>query len=509
MRAKINWLNAGGLLILGLAFMAVTLYYGERNKGKEIAYLRTVLIEEKKGQLNDLMANAYSVVKSANFWTDGQRALNSMRFGPDGKNYYFVFDREGVCFVDPEHPDRVGKKQLDLEDADGRKIVREIIRIADQKGEGLIEYRWTKSGAVKPVRKLTTVKLYKEWNWIICTGVYLDDIEKAVAAKESELTANTFRYLAYQAAIMVVILMGVLLISLWLSRRISVPIGDSLKGISDISRHVAVASEQVLASSKDVAANAAAQSVMIKKSLDSLDKIVSGAKSNAKNTGEIDRLLQKTDHVLVRTDSSMKSLNESMLNISQSSEHVSRIVGFINDLAFKIRLIALNASVEASRAGEAGNGFTVIADEIRAMADQSAEAGKTTSTLIAAALEKIGEGANQVVMSSREFAEAKGAVEEIAALLQVIAVSGEQQDRELARIHEAIAVLEKATDKNTHLAEESALTADAMSTSAEQMNQVVAGLVGVIGDRRRAEDGRAPDRHALSLTVPQVLPGNG
>jgi methyl-accepting chemotaxis protein len=504
MRKKINLLNVSGLLILGLLSMSVAIYYWEQNKRNEVAYIRTLMLEERKAQLNDLISNAYSVVKSANFWTDGQRALNNMRFGSDGKNYYFVMDREGVFFVHPDRQNLVGKKQLDLEDADGKKIIREIIKIANEEGEGLIEYRWPKPGTDQPVRKLTHIKLFKDWNWILCTGIYIDDIEKAITLKESELTSSMVIYLTCQAVIIVAILICVMLVSIWLSRRISSSVDGSVKKIHDIAWQVASASDQVLVSSRNVANNADEEAEMIRQTIDSLDKIFSSARRNIENTDAINGLLLKTHQVLGQTDQSMNALDKSMMDISQSSANVSQVIELINNLAFKIKFVALNASVEAARLGARGNSFAVIADEIRRMADHSAEAARNTGKLIEDSLEKSHRGVQQVTVSRKMFSKVMSSVEEVNGLVRHITASSDQQNREIEHIQGANLVLKKATGNNTDLAAESASTAREMSEYAEQMNRVVADLVHVVGYESTGRDGKPIDPGTIGAVQPRV-----
>ncbi len=491
---KITLLNASGLAILGLLSMAVTVYYGQQLKQEEIAYLRTVMLEERKAQLKDLIANGHAAVKSANFWTDGQRALANMRFGPEEKNYYFAFDRDGVFFVHPDRPDLVGEKHLDLKDASGKPFIREMIAIAAETGEGLIEYRWPKPGTDKPVRMLAAVKLHREWNWIICAGISLDDIDVAVARKEAELASTAAAHLSWQAAVLVVILVGVMLVSVLLSRRISASVGGAVETIHAVSLRVATASHHVRSASGSAANNAAEQAGMINQSVDSLNAVIEGIRRTVETTDGINIRLLQTGQVLEETDRSMTVLDRTMQEIAASSEKVAQVIDFINTLALKIRLVALNASVEAARAGAAGNSFAVIADAIRGMADHSAKAARDMGVLIDAAVHRVDSGVRQVADSRAKFAEVRHSVEEVNDLLRRIVASSDQQNREIEQIHKLNLAMEQATAHHTDLAAESAAAAESMSRHAEELNRVVADLVAVVGQGARDGNGSALPR---------------
>ena len=144
--SRINILNIGGLMVLGLLSILATLYYSKKNIQDEIATIRTVLMEERKTQLTDLIDNAYSVLSTANYYQDARNAIGNMRFGIGKKNYFFIVDMDGMMLVHPEHPDWIGKIQTGLEDADGKKIILEILEAAAKTGRRLSSIQMGKAG---------------------------------------------------------------------------------------------------------------------------------------------------------------------------------------------------------------------------------------------------------------------------------------------------------------------------------------------------------------------------
>jgi len=478
--SRINILNISGLTVLGILTILTTIYYSRENIQAQISTLRTTLIEERKTQLNDLIANAYSVLSTANYYQDAIKAIGNMRFGEGKRNYFFILDMDGMMLVHPEHPEFVGKIQKDRTDSDGRKIFSELLEMARTNEVGFMQYRWPKPGTDTPAVKLTCYKVFKDWKWVLCTGVWLDDIEHVVDQKKSGMITAMNHQIRMMIGSILLILVSVMTLGIWISRKISDPISQAITRLNDISLQVSAASRQVFGSGKDLSDNVFRQSRAVQTIRDSLKKIVSKTRQNVDNTGDAHKLMTKTHESITQTDLSIKILDDSMKEITQASHETKKIVESIDRLAFQTRIVALNAAVEAARAGEAGTGFSVIANEIKMLADNSAEAARETSHLIEQTIQRVENGVRHLVDSKSTFVDALSGVQRTTDVIRYISSSSHQQYQEIEQLHESAVIMDQIIGQNSENAKESNMAADSLKIQAEQMNTIMLDLVCLV-----------------------------
>ncbi len=407
---------------------------------KEVETFRETLVKERMSQLNDLLANAFSVVKTADFYETAQKALNDMRFGLDNQNYFFVIDNDGVFYVYPPNPKLVLTKQIDLTDAEGTKYIQEIIHIAKEKGSGFLEYQELKPGTDRIVTKLSSVKYFKDWKWIICTGIYIDDIEDMVALKQQEIYGAIQNQIVNTITSMGIILVFVMLISFSVSRKISIPIkkaslmlkdiaqgdGDLTKrikvkssgeiaelgqwfnvfikklnsmllnistqstvldhaskhvsGISkDISHQIDLSSQTFNAVSSSVAEMSASMSnvaLTMKQTAVNVEAIVGSAEEMNTTISDIAKNSEFTRSITSEAVNKMHTASETVEKLDKAAHLIGRVTETIDHISGQINLLALNATIEAGRAGESGRGFAVVANEIKELAKKTAIATK-------------------------------------------------------------------------------------------------------------------------------------
>lgn len=483
--SRINALNISGLMVLGLLSILASLYFSRENIREEISTIRTILIEERKTQLNDLIDNAYSVLSTANYYQDARNAIGNMRFGIGKKNYFFIVDMDGMMLVHPEHPEMVGKIQNDLQDADGRKIILEILEMARKKEEGFLQYQWAKPGTAIPVTKLTSFKVFKNWKWVLCTGIYLDDIEQVIDLKRSDLVNTMSVHIRYMAGIILLILVIVMAMGVRVTQKISNPITRAITRLNTISQQVSSASLQVVGSGRDMADNVSAQTSAVQTIRNSLEKIVSNTRQNVENTDAADKLMSKTHQAIFQTDQSINTLDDSMKEITQASQETIKIVESIDRLAFQTRIVALNAAVEAARAGEAGAGFSVIANEIKKLADNSADAARDTSHLIERTIQRVENGARHLCDSKSTFADVLNGVQKTGDVIREISSRSHQQYQEIEQVHGSAVMMDRIIAQNSEKAGESNLAANDMKNQAKQMNTIMIDLVSLVSANKK------------------------
>jgi methyl-accepting chemotaxis protein len=156
-------------------------------KNEEIHQMRQTLMEERKNQLRDVVSNAYSVLETANFYEPAQAAISNMQFGENDQNYFFVFDQKGMFWVNPHQPELVGKVNMNLVDAKGKPYIEEIINNSKSAQNSFIEYYAYKPDSKLPSKKLVYFKKFEKWNWIVCAGIFVDDIDEILHIKEMQI----------------------------------------------------------------------------------------------------------------------------------------------------------------------------------------------------------------------------------------------------------------------------------------------------------------------------------
>ncbi len=129
----------------------------------------------------------YMEVAETKLKANAAKMIEALRYGADNKDYFWINDLHPTMVMHPYKPELNGKDLSDQKDPNGKALFVEFARVSREKGEGFVDYQWPKYGADKPVGKLSFVKLFKEWNWVIGTGLYIDDIDTMAQSKEGAL----------------------------------------------------------------------------------------------------------------------------------------------------------------------------------------------------------------------------------------------------------------------------------------------------------------------------------
>ncbi len=215
----------GSMLLLGALCAGASIYSLYTNSKGEREHLRSLLISERKDNLRDLVSGAYSVLNTANFYEPAQKALTEMRFGEGNKNYFFVVDTDAMFWVYPVRPDLVGKVKMDMFDAEGNEYIRQLIDGAQQQNEGFIQYKEFAEGEENALTRLVYFKYFEKWQWIVCAGMYINDIESVLAQKEKEIESTMMNQLTLLAVMMgIALLLGCLISSKLISKRVIKPL---------------------------------------------------------------------------------------------------------------------------------------------------------------------------------------------------------------------------------------------------------------------------------------------
>ena len=261
-----------------------------------------------------------------------------------------------------------------------------------------------------------------------------------------------------------------------LSRSIQVVIDNLNQIMNEInvsSEHVAKGAKQISDSSMELSQATTEQASSVEELSASLEEISVQTKHNAENANQANTLASKTRRDAIRGNEQMDDMLRAMEEINSSSTNISRIIKVIDDIAFQTNILALNAAVEAARAGEQGRGFAVVAEEVRNLAQRSANAAQETTALIENSLKKAENGTT----IAQETANALNAIVEdiskVADLIAEISTASNEQSLGIAQISDGIFQVSQVVQSNTATSEEGAAASEQLSNQADFLRNTV------------------------------------
>ncbi|HCL55533.1 MAG TPA: hypothetical protein DHW82_00785 [Spirochaetia bacterium] len=228
-----------------------------------------------------------------------------------------------------------------------------------------------------------------------------------------------------------------ILLGVWIARSISKPVGAITADLFSSSESLQSAANQVSTSSQELSSGAAELASSVEEMTSSLEELSSIIESNTKNINESEILMQSTMTSSMTTIRKMEDMTKAMAEINQSSEQVKRIIKVIDDIAFQTNILALNAAIEAARAGEAGKGFMVVAEQVKNLAQKSAEAAKETEYLIENALKNTEGGERTGKEAAEKLKKLVTMTAKVSKILQEVNSASKEQLRGANQVNEA------------------------------------------------------------------------
>ena len=303
------------------------------------------------------------------------------------------------------------------------------------------------------------------------------------------------------------------LIRTLLIKRIS-RVMNSLQSSSDQVRN---ASEQLSSSSQKLAEGSSEQASSLEETSSSLEEMSSQTKQNADNSGQADSAVKETASQVESGTEAVQRMSRAMEEIKSNTSETSRIIKTIDDIAFQTNLLALNAAVEAARAGEAGKGFAVVAEEVRNLAQRSADAAKDTSELIEKSQSSAENGAQVAEEVSSNLEHIKQSTDKVNTLIGEISAASSEQSQGIEQVNNAVSEMDKVVQQNASDAEESSSAAEELASQAQELEDIVGQLTGIVygvsangeahrGTGEQAYSGQRTKRAPESSQVRQ--PGN-
>jgi methyl-accepting chemotaxis protein len=436
-------------------------------------------------------------------------ALRGARFGgPDGNaNYFFIWRNDGVGVMHPFKPEWSGQNMMGkIMDPTGVDIIAALVNGANKSANGnaYIAMKFPRPGKTEPVPKLQYVGTVPAWNWIIGSGLYMDDVDSEVWA-----------VLAKGLAVAVILLLAIGSIGMAIYRSVVRQIGgepaEALAAMNEVAHgnlsmqlrspvpgslmaglatmieslrntvtqirrstdSIATASGEIAIGNNSLASRTEQTASSLQQAAATMEQLTQTVRQTSESASEANKLASVAASGATEGGDVVQRVVTTMDEINASSRKITDIIGVIDGIAFQTNILALNAAVEAARAGEQGRGFAVVASEVRSLAQRSANAAREIKTLIGASVERVEAGGKLVAEAGGTMQGIVQGVHRVSDLIQEITRASAEQASGIGQVNVSVSELDRMTQQNAALVEESAAAAESLKDQARQLAGIV------------------------------------
>lgn len=401
------------------------------------------------------------------------QAIENLRYS--GNEYFWINDHHPRMLMHPFKPELNGKDLTTNKDPSGMALFVEFVRVAQSQGEGFVAYQWPKPGAPNPEPKISFVRDFKPWKWIIGSGLYVDDVESIVAEFRNKVL------IGFGLAFMVAF--GVFY--LFIGRLMNI-LGGTVEETNEASQQVYEASSMLSTAGQNVAQGAVESAAKIEETLQLVKEINEAVVANHQRAQSAAELAQSSEKGAAEGADELRKLIQSINELVENTQQITSAMDIIDDIAFQTNLLALNAAVEAARAGEQGKSFAVVADAVRALAQKSAVAAQEVKTVISQSVSKTHQSLELAQTSDQVLGQIVDFAKKVNVLNQEISDSAESQSQGVRAIEATMGDLERQTQSFSAVAEETAATSEEMSAQASYLRKMIGSMAEEVMGRKAA-----------------------
>jgi methyl-accepting chemotaxis protein len=444
-----------------------------------------------------------------------KEAIRGLRF--EGGNYFWINDLEPRMVMHPTRPELDGKPLADTRDASGKAYFVEFVEVAKRTGEGFVAYDFLKPQLGKVVPKISFVKLFPAWGWVLGSGVYLDD----VAAEGWKMT------IVLGAGILVVLTLSYV-ISRAMTGRINASVAEVHDGIAKVvegrldhrfkvmgqdelgdmsenlnglvgslqkdfqgirnaseatasgATQLSATSQEQLKASEEVAKGAQVLKTALERNVDGIERMRG---SIGQTDGQIGQAALQVEGAVKATESGRTAAEESfkaMEEIKAVSDRIVKAVKLIQEIARQTNLLSLNAAIEAAKAGTHGKGFAVVAEEIRKLAERSGGAAREISVMIEETHQAVGRGQETAHLTVEQLQVILSGIQELTGTMLSIRNSTEEVGATTEQIRTQVMEGERQAERNASAAIELSASAEQVAATAHELARVSEDLAKTV-----------------------------
>ncbi len=253
-------------------------------------------------------------------------------------------------------------------------------------------------------------------------------------------------------------------------------IHDTISGVRDSAFAIATASQDIAQGNAELSRRTDRQTTSVDQTASAMARLAETVQQNNDNARKANDLAQNASQIAARGGEAVRQVVDSMGMIHSSSRRIVDIISVINDIAFQTNILALNAAVEAARAGEQGKGFTVVASEVRNLAQRSAAAAKEIKELINNTVQTVESGGQLVDEAGSTILDVVDSVQRVTAIMSEMSHANREQNDGIERVNAAIVEFGQATQQNAAMVEQDAIAAEALAREAQHLKTLVSAF---------------------------------
>ena len=531
MRVTTRLLVAGLVVLIGLALIAAYTLMQTRDDALAAHSDRIRnLVEVSRGIVaNYQKLEADKKLTREEAQQQAKEALRSLRFG--GDDYFFLYDFDGRALMVAGSPKLEGQILLGKTDAKGFKLWDTMVE-RGKSGKGYLDYLFPRAGQTEPKPKRGYVIGIPEWQWIVGTGVYVDDVDEAVKKGALSYGLMSLLVLAVVGAVALLVSRSIVrqlggepataidLMSRAAAGDLTVDVHSSAKGsildsagemvrairamVSEIGQssvRLTQGAEQISTASREVATASQHQSdatssmaAAIEQMTVSVNHISDNAKDTQQNSLSSVTLseegfgrVEAATHEIREIATTVSDASARIRKLEERANQISSIAGVIKDIAGQTNLLALNAAIEAARAGEQGRGFAVVADEVRKLAERTSAATIEIEQMIGgiqsdtvevvgvmdAALPQVAAGVEAAESAADSLRQIKDGAQSTLASIREVADSTHEQSVASNSIAQKVEEIATMVDQTTAAMHSTAQTAADLEAIASELTKLV------------------------------------